>query len=134
MPRPWRAAESLKRLREQVDARWPSRSKASDGSIGDAAHAARTSDHNPWIRVAGVGVVSAIDITHDPVNGPDGLVLSELLITDPRIKYLIWNHRIWKSRTGQWEPYRGVNAHTHHVHVSVRSEIEQFDSRKDWPI
>lgn len=104
----------------------------SDGSIGDAAHASRTSDHNPWIRVSGIGVVTAIDVTHDPTRGPDGIVLATALITDPRVKYLIWNHRIWKARTGQWEPYRGANAHTHHVHVSVKAEQASFDNRKEW--
>ena len=34
----YRIAKSLDKLRSQVDARWPSRSKRSDGWIGDAAH------------------------------------------------------------------------------------------------
>jgi hypothetical protein len=34
-------------LRAQVNKRWPTREKASDGWIGDRAHASRKSDHNP---------------------------------------------------------------------------------------
>ena len=133
MPKPWRLAKSLVKLREAVNAKWPERSKVSDGSIGDAAHASRKSDHNPWLHDSGgQPVVSAVDITHDPVNGPDGLVLATALITDPRVKYLIWNHRIWKARTGAWEHYTGVNAHTHHVHVSVKALQPDYDNEKEW--
>lgn len=134
MPRPWRVAGSLDRLREQVNEKWPSRSKISDGSIGDAAHASRTSDHNPWLRVAGIGVVTALDLTHDPTHGPSGDQLAQSLITDPRVKYVIFNRRIWKARTGTWEPYRGPNPHNHHVHVSVKSEAAHFDNRSDWSL
>jgi hypothetical protein len=34
-----------------------------------------------------------------------------------RVKYVIWNRRIWTSGQG-WHPYRGVNPHTNHVHIS----------------
>ncbi|MGB4989147.1 MAG: hypothetical protein WBO10_07930, partial [Pyrinomonadaceae bacterium] len=62
----WRIAESLKKLREQINAEWPGRDKASDGGIGDAAHASRSSDHNPWVKDSrGQGVVTAIDIDED---------------------------------------------------------------------
>ena len=57
----WRLARSLETLRAQINALSPNRSKASDGTIGDAAHSARTSDHNP----DGGGVVRALDLTHD---------------------------------------------------------------------
>ena len=53
------------RLRDQIDRRWPNRHKRSDGWIGDAAHAARKSDHNPID-----GVVFALDIDENMGKGP----------------------------------------------------------------
>lgn len=112
---PWRLAKALDKLRSQINALAPHRSKISDGGLGDQAHRARVSDHNP----DNLGRVCAFDFTHDPVNGCDGNTLSQALINDPRVKYVIWKGRIWKARTGKWEMYRGANPHNHHVHVSV---------------
>ena len=122
----WRLAKSLIKLRDQIDAAAPHRSKVSDGSIGDQAHQARVSDHNPDAN----GVVHAIDVTHDPEHGVDGKILSRWLSTDLRTKYVIFNGEIWKARTGKWEVYTGPNKHTHHVHVSVKSE--SADEVQDW--
>lgn len=131
----WRLAESLKTLRAQIDTMAPGRSKKSDGSIGDAAHASRDSDHNPWVKDdKGQGVVTAIDVTHDPAHRIVGQELAERLIKDGRVKYVIFNRRIWKARTRSWEPYRGPNAHSHHVHVSVQPDPDLFDSKAPWPL
>ena len=113
----WRVARSLDMLLSQLNAMYPARSKDSDGSIGDAAHASRDSDHNPWY---GPGIVTARDFTHDPDGGIDGNDLARWLTTsgDRRIKYVIWNRHIWEPGTG-WEDYYGTNPHDHHVHVSV---------------
>jgi hypothetical protein len=104
-------------LRNQLDARWPTRAKP-DGTIGDLAHKARKSDHNPNHR----GVVCAIDITHDPENGCDAGKLAESLrlSRDPRIKYVIWNSRIFSSlvKPWEWREYAGA-PHKEHVHISV---------------
>lgn len=43
----WRLAKSLVQLREQINALSPNRSKVSDGTIGNAAHSARTSNQAP---------------------------------------------------------------------------------------
>ena len=119
----WRLAKGLTKLREQVNATYPTRSKVSDGSIGDQAHAARVSDHNPVN-----GVVHAIDVTHDPLTGVDGHVFSRALISDPRAKYVIFAGEIWKARTKVWEPYHGANRHDHHVHVSIKAEVADVES------
>jgi hypothetical protein len=129
----WRLAKSLIKLREQINMLHPNRSKVSDGSVGDPRHqrSGSASDHNPHIKDAQrVGVVTAIDVTNDPSHGVFGDALSEQLIRDPRVKYVIWNKRIWKARTGKWEAYRGPNPHTKHVHVSVKPE--NYDNDMAW--
>ncbi len=138
---PWRLAGSLVELRDEVNARWPNRSKVSDGTIGDAAHAATWSDHNPTT----AGVVCAFDITHDPVNGPDGSVLSELFRSHPHpdVKYVIWNRRIFSAYPSgsvppfTWRAYTGADPHTSHVHVSVGvgpdgRSVEPYDDASSW--
>lgn len=34
------------------------------------------------------------------------------------ITYLIWNRRIWNTRSQTWQTYTGANPHTDHVHFS----------------
>lgn len=110
-----RCAHSLDVLLGQINTLFPNRDKVSDGWIGDAAHAGRTSDHNPDTD----GVVHARDFTHDPVGGLDCDWLASRLVryADSRIKYIIWNHKIWQ-RNG-WVAYNGTNPHTKHLHLSV---------------
>lgn len=138
----WRLAKSLDALRRQVNVLAPHRSKASDGTIGDAAHASRSSDHNPWVTDGAMGVVTALDLTHDPANGCDAEAIAQALVAsrDPRIKYVIWNRRIARSypKVGlpawQWTTYSGRNPHTKHVHVSVVDEKVRYDDDQDWKI
>lgn len=135
----WRLAKGLEKLRAQVNEKWPNRSKDSDGSIGDEAHASRSSDHNPWVKDGAMGVVTGMDITHDPKSGCDSYALAEQLlrIKDPRIKYVISNKKI-ASGTGQgqeawkWRPYSGANAHNHHVHISIKPEKASYDNTSPW--
>jgi hypothetical protein len=132
----WRVAKSLDQLLRQLNEAFPKRSKVSDGSIGDAAHASRTSDHNPWY---GPGIVTARDFTHDPANGLDCQKLADALVKarDPRIKYIIWNRRIIDSRAGsnpwKWMPYNGTNPHTKHLHLSVMDN-SSCDSTAAWAL
>lgn len=65
----WRVAKSLLILRDQINQYAPHRNKASDGTIGDEHHAHTNSDHNPQVLDGNIGVVTAIDITHDPAQG-----------------------------------------------------------------
>jgi Domain of unknown function (DUF1906) len=117
----WRMARSLDRLLAQINAMAPGRSKVTDGGLGDAEHASRVSDHNPWVGPASDGkmLVTARDFTHDPAGGLDcGWLAARLTASrDPRVKYLIWNREIWQR--GSWESYTGNNPHTSHLHVSV---------------
>lgn len=111
----WYLAASLVALRTEINRRWPNRDKTSDGSIGDASHAARKSDHNPdWD--AG-GVVRAIDVDKD---GIDVQELLDATIGDQRVWYVIWDRHIY-SRTYNWakRPYDGSSPHTEHIHISI---------------
>lgn len=122
-----RSAYSLTTLLRQINEKFPYRDKASDGGIGDAAHLSRISDHNPV-----GGVYHAYDFDHDPdSNGLDCRVLwRELLASgDSRIKYVIFNRVIWTPGIGS-RPYTGVNAHTLHLHLSVKSGIG--DDARPW--
>lgn len=140
-PVQWRVAKSLEVLRLQLNQMFPSRSKVSDGAIGDAAHASRNSDHNPWVDLKNNrGVVTARDFTHDPAGGLDGGVVADRLRNshDPRIKYIISNSRIASSASveGQppwvWRPYSGKNAHNHHFHISVLPDRAKYDDESPW--
>ena len=130
----WRLAKSLGVLRDQVNSLYPNRSKVNDGTIGDASHSATVSDHNPNAD----GVVTAMDITHDPSHGLDAGKLAEILRLnkDHRIKYIISNRRIASSLVSPWvwRPYNGVNPHEEHVHISVMGDKELYDDIHVWHI
>ena len=132
----WRLALGLEKLRSQVNARWSNRSKESDGSIGNAEHSARESDHNPDTD----GVVKAIDITHDPLHGFDSYAFADMLMKnrDTRIKYVISNRRIGSGDIGPqpwiWRPYTGKNPHDHHCHISIKKDAAHFDDTAEWKI
>lgn len=134
----WRLAKSIKTLLDQVNAENPHRRKDSDGGIGNAEHAARNSDHNPYIIVKGQGVVRAFDFTHAPETGFDAYAFAEMLLKnkDTRIRYVISNRKIASGKDGSqpwvWRPYSGKNPHDHHTHVSVTENEAEFDNPKSW--
>lgn len=134
----WRPAKSLVKLRQQVDAAWPNRRADSDGTIGDDAHKTRDSDHNPWVIDGSLGVVTAIDITHDPSNGCDANLIVNAIVKsrDRRIKYIIWNRKILSSIVHPWEwrNYTGKNSHTKHFHLSVLPEKDTYDDSAPWEL
>lgn len=138
----WRVAASLTQLLSQVNALAPRRRKDSDGTIGDPSHQGRESDHNPWVKDGSMGVVTAMDITHDPDHGCDGnaIVASILQSRDRRVKYVIFNRQMWRSydKTGlpAWTAaaYTGPNAHAHHVHISVLDQKRLYDDVGAWDL
>jgi hypothetical protein len=98
----------------QATALKPLRKKISDGLLPSAAHqkASPDSDHNTGY---------AVDLTHDPESGVDCSDIFEKLKEDKRVKYLIFNKKIWskdKARLGN-RPYTGSNSHTKHLHISI---------------
>lgn len=120
----WYVAPALLTLRDEVNAAYPDRDHASDGTIGDPSHAARESDHNPdWDSVP-PGCVRAMDTDSNGAPGVLTDLVADLLratIGDTRVWYVIWDGKIY-SRTYGWQPrvYKGTNPHDHHVHVSLQ--------------
>jgi hypothetical protein len=122
-------APCLATLRDQINTKWPNRSKVSDGWIGDKAHSHRKSDHNPGPD----GVVEALDITHDPVHGLDASKLAEEVRHDPRCEYVISNGRI-AFGSKPWKKYTGVNPHNKHCHISSMPDAKRYNQTQPWAI
>jgi len=130
-------------LRDQLNKAYPGRDKRSDGWLGDKAHQARKSDHNPDKN----GWVHAIDI--DENFGPGwktGATAEEFanqLIKyaregkdNGRLKYVVYENRIasgtyadkfWTWRKGNW-------GHTQHIHVSFTNKAQRDGSPFNLPI
>ena len=129
----WVLTKQLQAFRDQMDATFPNRDRKSDGVIGDAAHQAEKSGHNPD-RTANAeykdgdskNEVRAIDIDSDTGN-PDvsmeGIVQHLVRLARAGklsfIRYLIFNRRIWAASSG-WaqRAYTGPSPHTEHLHMS----------------
>jgi len=120
----WHLAPSLAALRTEVNARWPSRDRSSDGAIGDTRHQSRSGSHNPARYPGGPGVgtlgsVHALDIT---ARGIDVGVLISSVVGDPRVWYVIHNGQIWSRSTG-WAPRaHGGDPHSLHIHINLRED------------
>ena len=99
----------------QATAIAPLRMKASDGLLPSKAHIHQNpnSDHNTGY---------AVDLTHDKVAGIDCNDLFIKLQADPRVKYLIFQGKIWsadRASEGDRE-YTGSNKHNKHLHISIK--------------
>lgn len=123
----WHLAPALDQLRAEVNALWPNRSKASDGTIGDAAHSARTSDHNPNARRS----VNAIDIT---ASGIDTGKLINAAKAHPSVRYIIHRGRIMNRDIGNFQSrhYGGSNPHNTHVHISIYQSATAERRTQSW--
>lgn len=125
----WRLARSLVQLRNEINAKYPGRSKFADGSIGDRSHRGRRSDHNPDHR----DVVRAIDVTawsNLAIEVCEHIRKSK----DPRVKYVIYNRQMFSSYgkgsvpAWEWRVYSGSNPHKSHFHISVVADNRGDDS------
>ncbi|HEY0001066.1 MAG TPA: hypothetical protein VGB74_11475, partial [Actinoplanes sp.] len=143
----WVLVPCLVRLRTEFNEIAPSRDKASDGSIGDAAHQASSSDHNPDetgtvpIHDAdSVNEVHAIDV--DVNLRRTGLTMERVVQfllarcrsgAEKRLRYIIYNRRIWSASSG-WvqQTYTGSNPHTEHAHFSASYTTSLEASTASW--
>jgi hypothetical protein len=124
-------------LRDEFNRLGQHRDKRSDGWIGDAAHQATTSDHNP----DAAGRVLAIDVDN---TGPWPAAVTfdhiiDMIIgrcrsgREDRLEYVIWNGHIW-SRSYGWvrRAYTGSSPHTEHAHFSARHDHHGESDRRGW--
>jgi len=111
----------------QATAISPSRKKASDGLLPSKAHIKQSpnSDHNTGL---------AVDLTHDPKKGIDCFDIFEKLKEDERVKYLIFQGKIWsKERAKQGNRvYSGSNPHNKHLHISINDGMGKDTSPWFW--
>lgn len=135
----WRVAKSLEKLDAQINAAFPNRNTRSDGFIGDESHRSRVSDHNPWLVINGIGVVTAGDWTDDDGVGFDTDEFTDQLAAsrDRRLKYVIANGWIMDTREPfhpwEWRPHPGA-PHHRHVHISVMPGHHLVDDESPWDI
>jgi hypothetical protein len=139
----WRLANALVVYRRELNAAFPDRSTASDGTVGDLSHQNRgsASDHNPWLHdAAGVGVVRAFDATAKDIPARDIAERLRLLglAGDPRLTgggYVIFERRIASAvRNWVWRDYAGANPHTKHIHLSVSRSAAGYDDTSAWHV
>lgn len=144
---PWTLVLCLVVLRAEFNAVAPNRDKASDGTVGDPAHAATSSDHNPdetartpYEDADRRNEVHAVDIDgHLRVPGLTmqdcvrRIVLRHRDGRDNRLQNVIYDGRIW-SRSWGWatRTYDGANKHRQHAHFSARYSTAQENDRRPW--
>jgi len=111
----------------QATALFPKRKKLSDGLLPSSAHIKQNpdSDHNTGL---------AVDLTHDPKIGVDCASIFEKFKEDERVKYLIFQGKIWsreKRKEGN-RKYTGSNPHNKHLHISINSDLANDTSPWFW--
>jgi hypothetical protein len=143
----WVLTKGLQHLRNEVNYTFPNRSKASDGTIGDLAHMAETSGHNPDDTAGskaeyndhdGIPEVRAWDCTSDFGDGVDAQDVVDHLRSlrglSSVIRYMIYNRKMYQASNG-WkaEAYTGPSAHTEHIHFSgARTQASDNNNTFDY--
>jgi hypothetical protein len=109
---------------QQATALKPKRKKISDGLLPSVAHQKQNpnSDHNTGL---------AVDLTHDSVNGIDCVDIYNRLKSDGRVKYLIFQGKIWSKDKGE-KKYTGTNQHNKHLHISIEPTMGNDTSPWFW--
>lgn len=143
----WILIPCLRALFMEFDRIAPSRNRASDGSIGDAAHQKEVSDHNP----DETGSVPIHDADHlnevHAIDVDNNLRESDLTMekvvqfllgrcrsgAEKRLRYIIYNRRIWSASSG-WvqKAYSGPSPHTEHAHFSASYDTLLEASMASW--
>lgn len=137
-------------LRDQVNQKWPSRDKASDGWIGDTRHQqnqgwgtnGKGSYHNPDPN----GIVHAIDLDEDFFGKDKGgqktaMEFAQQLATycregkdGGRIAHIVYEDKVASGTAQNWH-FRGSGyGHTQHIHISFTNKADNDGSKFRLPI
>lgn len=146
----WVLVPCLVALRAEFNIAGPQRSKESDGSIGDTAHASSSSDHNPDETGATpyedsdrINEVHAIDVTDKGpwssgfsfVGAVENIRLRHQRGEDDRLQNIIHNGKIASRSWGwAWRDYNGSNPHDKHAHFSARYSTAQESDTSSWGV
>lgn len=124
---PW-----LTTWRNAVNAEFPTRTKTSDGTIGDRPHSLTASEHNPDLD----GSVDAYDMdvnlfgSHESTGSNAERLALEMLKArfqkDPGSQLWIHDGQIANRNIESWKrrPYHGVSKHDKHIHWQSRNRFE----------
>lgn len=128
----WRLNKFLTTYREAVNQKYPRRTKLSDGTIGNQAHAVTASEHNPDAD----GSVDAwdLDVNLFGSSTPTGtsteiIEMTKVLVEfqrQPQAQLWIFRRQIANRDIDNWRvrPYPGPSPHDHHAHLQSRSSME----------
>lgn len=140
---PWRLVAGGVTLREQFNARWPDRDKASDGSIADGNHGP-ASFHQPDAQ----GWVRAIDLDEDLDPADPGAMLRAMeqladLCRDGgdhgRILHIVYEDKVASGTPGKGSPdywrFRDSGyGHFQHAHISFTDSARRDDRPFPLPV
>jgi hypothetical protein len=135
---------AMTRLRTGFNVAYPSRSKQSDGWIGNEAHQQETSGHNPddtpGVRAErsdpdSIPEVRGLDVDVDLVPGNRAAsrqamrdAIASIIATPAdrrRLIYIIFDEVIWSaSRAWRAAPYDGASDHREHAHFSGHPDYD----------
>jgi hypothetical protein len=142
----WVLVPCLVQLRTELNKIAPTRDKTTDGTIGNAAHQERVSDHNddevgkvPIRDADGKHEVHALDLDAD-LRTP-GLTM-EMVVQhilrrcrsgqERRLRYIIYNYRIFEASNGWRERRRTSDPHPTWVHFSSSYDTDLEASKASW--
>jgi hypothetical protein len=150
----WVLTPALVKLRDTFNRLAPSRDKASDGAVGNLAHAQSVSSHNPDETGAvpihdadTVNEVHAIDVDETgpwPTDARGQFTMMRAvrqLIEDHRagrenrLRYIIYESTIWSGTWG-WgaRDYTGANPHDKHAHFDGSYDTARERDTSPWNI
>lgn len=132
----WVNLPDLLSLRAEFDQLAPDRDRGGDGTIGDQAHADRSSDHNPDETGAtphedsdNINEVHALDVDSTgpwpfPMTMADAVDVvidtCKRLGSKSPLNYVIWDKHIYQHPSWTRTAYTGTDPHTGHAHFSSR--------------